>query len=215
MGCGPCGELRYPSYPEANGWRFPVGGRAGVGMHTCGWGEGREESSCGASPHYSTQFNSMPPCPHATAAPQGVGEFQCYDRRALASLAAAAREAGRPEWGNTGEGGWGWGEMMGGGCEVGRWALHRPSAVDGCGGLLTLCALQCWPTAHHCLLPALPCPGPGRPPRCRWLQRRPRRDRLLPQQLGRRRQLGVALRAVSAKQGGGGAEWGGVVGWGK
>ena len=114
MGCGPCGELRYPSYPEANGWRFPVGGRAGVGMHTCGWGEGREESSCGASPHYSTQFNSMPPCPHATAAPQGVGEFQCYDRRALASLAAAAREAGRPEWGNTGEGGWGWGEMMGG-----------------------------------------------------------------------------------------------------
>lgn len=35
---------------------------------------------------------------------QGVGEFQCYDRRALASLAAAAREAGHPEWGNTG--GW-------------------------------------------------------------------------------------------------------------
>lgn len=24
VGCGPCGELRYPSYPEANGWRFPV-----------------------------------------------------------------------------------------------------------------------------------------------------------------------------------------------
>ncbi len=24
IGCGPCGELRYPSYPEANGWRFPV-----------------------------------------------------------------------------------------------------------------------------------------------------------------------------------------------
>jgi hypothetical protein len=55
VGCGPCGELRYPSYPEANGWRFP-----------------------------------------------GVGEFQCYDRRALASLAAAAREHGEPEWGNTG-----------------------------------------------------------------------------------------------------------------
>ena len=24
MGMGPCGELRYPSYPESNGtWRFP------------------------------------------------------------------------------------------------------------------------------------------------------------------------------------------------
>lgn len=40
IGSGPCGELRFPSYVEANGWKFP-----------------------------------------------GVGEFQCYDRRALASLA--------------------------------------------------------------------------------------------------------------------------------
>ena len=31
-----------------------------------------------------------------------MGEFQCYDRRALASLAAAAQEAGHPEWGYTG-----------------------------------------------------------------------------------------------------------------
>ena len=23
VGAGPCGELRYPSYVEANGWRFP------------------------------------------------------------------------------------------------------------------------------------------------------------------------------------------------
>ena len=23
VGTGPCGELRFPSYPEANGWRFP------------------------------------------------------------------------------------------------------------------------------------------------------------------------------------------------
>lgn len=23
MGSGPCGELRYPAYVEANGWRFP------------------------------------------------------------------------------------------------------------------------------------------------------------------------------------------------
>lgn len=40
IGSGPCGELRFPAYVEANGWKFP-----------------------------------------------GVGEFQCYDRRALASLA--------------------------------------------------------------------------------------------------------------------------------
>jgi beta-amylase len=33
---------------------------------------------------------------------QGVGEFQCYDRRALASLARAAAEVGHPEWGNSG-----------------------------------------------------------------------------------------------------------------
>ncbi|GIL55423.1 hypothetical protein Vafri_10981 [Volvox africanus] len=55
VGAGPCGELRLPSYVEANGWRFP-----------------------------------------------GAGEFQCYDRRALASLAQAAREAGHPEWGYSG-----------------------------------------------------------------------------------------------------------------
>ena len=55
LGTGPCGELRYPSYPETNGWRFP-----------------------------------------------GIGEFQCYDRRALASLARAAEEIGHPEWGHAG-----------------------------------------------------------------------------------------------------------------
>jgi hypothetical protein len=53
--CCCCCCFRYPSYVEANGWRFP-----------------------------------------------GVGEFQCYDRRALASLAAAAAAAGRPEWGYAG-----------------------------------------------------------------------------------------------------------------
>ena len=31
-----------------------------------------------------------------------VGEFQCYDRRALASLAQAARDAGQPDWGYGG-----------------------------------------------------------------------------------------------------------------
>ncbi|MEW5302414.1 MAG: hypothetical protein WDW36_005204 [Sanguina aurantia] len=46
VGSGPCGELRFPAYVEANGWKFP-----------------------------------------------GVGEFQCYDRRALASLAQTRAEA--------------------------------------------------------------------------------------------------------------------------
>jgi beta-amylase len=23
VGMGPCGELRYPSYPETQGWKFP------------------------------------------------------------------------------------------------------------------------------------------------------------------------------------------------
>lgn len=61
VGCGPCGELRYPSYPEnrrcpaASQWRFP-----------------------------------------------GVGEFQCYDKRALLSLAQAAGGAGHIEWGGSG-----------------------------------------------------------------------------------------------------------------
>ncbi len=31
-----------------------------------------------------------------------MGEFQCYDRRALASLAEAAAAAGHPEWGHAG-----------------------------------------------------------------------------------------------------------------
>ena len=31
-----------------------------------------------------------------------VGEFQCYDRRALASLAAAAEATGHSEWGYSG-----------------------------------------------------------------------------------------------------------------
>ena len=31
-----------------------------------------------------------------------VGEFQCYDRRALASLSQAATDAGHPEWGYAG-----------------------------------------------------------------------------------------------------------------
>lgn len=55
IGGGPCGELRYPSYVETQGWRFP-----------------------------------------------GAGEFQCYDDRALASLAEAAAAVQEPDWGLEG-----------------------------------------------------------------------------------------------------------------
>ncbi|XP_059275819.1 beta-amylase 3, chloroplastic-like [Lycium ferocissimum] len=56
VGLGPCGELRYPSYPESNGtWRFP-----------------------------------------------GIGELQCYDKYMIASLAAAAKAAGKDDWGKGG-----------------------------------------------------------------------------------------------------------------
>eukprot|EP00898_Chlorokybus_atmophyticus_P008971 jgi/Chlat1/9075/Chrsp94S08364 len=56
VGMGPCGELRYPAYPEQGGrWRFP-----------------------------------------------GIGEFQCYDRRAMADLAECAFAAGHREWALSG-----------------------------------------------------------------------------------------------------------------
>ncbi|OIV94099.1 hypothetical protein TanjilG_05479 [Lupinus angustifolius] len=56
VGMGPCGELRYPSYPESNGtWKFP-----------------------------------------------GIGEFQCYDKYMIASLASAAEAVGKKEWGRSG-----------------------------------------------------------------------------------------------------------------
>jgi len=54
VGMGPCGELRYPAYPEGE-WQFP-----------------------------------------------GIGEFQCYDKRALESLRKAAEDAGHPRWGYSG-----------------------------------------------------------------------------------------------------------------
>ena len=61
VGCGPCGELRYPAYPEnkfaqnSSQWRFP-----------------------------------------------GIGEFQCYDKRALVAMARAASKVGHIEWGGSG-----------------------------------------------------------------------------------------------------------------
>ena len=40
VGLGPAGELRYPSYPQTHGWRFPGIGEFQVSVvHYCGdWG---------------------------------------------------------------------------------------------------------------------------------------------------------------------------------
>jgi beta-amylase len=35
VGVGPAGELRYPSYPETHGWRFPGIGEFQVGGLSC------------------------------------------------------------------------------------------------------------------------------------------------------------------------------------
>jgi hypothetical protein len=66
----------------------------------------RAPSPALASPASPTPAPPRPPPPRYPAYFEpngwrfpGVGEFQCHDRRALASLAAAATAAGRPEWG--------------------------------------------------------------------------------------------------------------------
>lgn len=157
MGCGPCGELRFPAYPEANGWRFPVRGRqhgrrrwragvaAAAGAPKCPW---PALPSCSPLPLLTSHPPTLPPpCPK-----QGVGEFQCYDRRALASLAAAAREAGHPEWGNTG-------------AARGRQSAGPPAAASTCRA----CAAHpCSPRAHTPMFspPALPPALPCLLPRC-------------------------------------------------
>ncbi|AQL05562.1 Beta-amylase 3 chloroplastic [Zea mays] len=67
VGMGPCGELRYPSYPEANGtWRFP-----GIGEFQCydkymrasleaaAVASGHEEWGRGG-PHDAGEYKQMP-----------------------------------------------------------------------------------------------------------------------------------------------------------
>lgn len=64
VGCGPCGELRYPAYPEANGWRFPVRGIAV-------W--------LGVNVLFVLAVRLL----------QGVDNCQCYDRRSPAAVSAS------------------------------------------------------------------------------------------------------------------------------
>eukprot|EP00877_Chromochloris_zofingiensis_P005308 jgi/Chrzof1/14779/Cz09g15250.t1 len=70
VGLGPCGELRYPAYQEADSkWSY-----FGPEMFTA---SGMKVQ------------RGIP----------GIGEFQCFDRYMLEDLARAAAEAGHPEWG--------------------------------------------------------------------------------------------------------------------
>ena len=94
-------------------------GWGGVRWGGLGWGDGGSSLGSSAMAAQGSQDAShllLWPLPISTHPPlllplllllllpleQGVGEFQCYDRRALASLAAAARSAGHPEWGHSG-----------------------------------------------------------------------------------------------------------------
>ena len=43
VGAGPCGELRFPSYVEANGWRFPGVGEFQVRSKRAGTSETKLE----------------------------------------------------------------------------------------------------------------------------------------------------------------------------
>nr|GEX60184.1 beta-amylase 3, chloroplastic [Tanacetum cinerariifolium] len=53
VGMGPCGELRYPSYPESNGtWRFPGIEAAADANGNKAWGN--------SGPHDSGQYNQFP-----------------------------------------------------------------------------------------------------------------------------------------------------------
>ena len=112
IGTGPCGELRYPSYVETQGWRFPgvrselipncatqfttgcVVVRTSRELHS-----GRTQPEAGSPRRYISHV--LMRCLSNMCARQ-VGEFQCYDRRARASLSQTAEAIGRPEWGYSG-----------------------------------------------------------------------------------------------------------------
>ncbi|KAF6248347.1 glycoside hydrolase superfamily [Scenedesmus sp. NREL 46B-D3] len=104
VGAGPCGELRcaaqrlllalqlcadvgVPTGARV-AWRVPANSEWLVMLCM-----GRCKAGAASTPSYVEANGWRFP---------GVGEFQCYDRRALASLAAAASAAGHPEWGYAG-----------------------------------------------------------------------------------------------------------------
>ncbi|KAM1664250.1 hypothetical protein EV1_043166 [Malus domestica] len=66
VGLGPCGELRYPSYPEQHGWKYP-----GIGEFQCydrylmknltQAAEARGHSFLARVPDNAGSYNSQPP----------------------------------------------------------------------------------------------------------------------------------------------------------
>ncbi|KAK4745244.1 hypothetical protein SAY87_011556 [Trapa incisa] len=126
VGMGPCGELRYPAYPESNGtWRFPGIGEfqcydkeIQVGMGPCGelrypaypesngtWrfpgiGEFQcydKEIQVGMGPCGELRYPAYPESNGTWRFP-GIGEFQCYDKYMRASLQASAESIGQKDW---------------------------------------------------------------------------------------------------------------------
>lgn len=104
VGLGPCGELRYPSYPETQGWKYPGTGEFQVNLQT-------------AIPYYTTSvlFMIMSPFAMLQSLFHDVSQdvfltfvfltisltcvLQCYDKYLVANLESAAEDIGRPEWG--------------------------------------------------------------------------------------------------------------------
>ncbi|XP_027162038.1 beta-amylase 7-like isoform X1 [Coffea eugenioides] len=80
VGLGPCGELRYPSYPVKHGWRYP-----GVGEFQCydqymlnslrKAAENRGHSFWGRGPDNAGSYNS---CPHETGFFCDGGDYDGY-----------------------------------------------------------------------------------------------------------------------------------------
>ncbi|ESQ37700.1 hypothetical protein EUTSA_v10028560mg [Eutrema salsugineum] len=80
VGLGPCGELRYPSYPEEHGWKYP-----GIGEFQCydkylmkslkEAAEVRGHSFWGRGPDNTESYNSTP---HGTGFFRDGGDYDSY-----------------------------------------------------------------------------------------------------------------------------------------
>ncbi|XP_048421975.1 beta-amylase 2, chloroplastic-like isoform X1 [Pyrus x bretschneideri] len=68
VGLGPCGELRYPSYPEQHGWRYP-----GIGEFQAA--EARGHSFWARVPDNAGSYNSQP---HETGFFRDGGDYDSY-----------------------------------------------------------------------------------------------------------------------------------------
>lgn len=98
VGLGACGELRYPSYPEKNGWKFPGIGEFQVSRRR--WPEMSFKHDSGQGAEY--ELVAL-----LTSVDLNTWSLQCYDKYLMKKLRAAAERRGHPEWGqgpdNAGE----------------------------------------------------------------------------------------------------------------